>query len=324
VPSRQPLPFVARLLLLAGSAAVAAACVPEPVPHTQRDVPRHQRGIDLSLPYLAFRGRAGQMGDLGRVASTYRLIAVDAEPVHKKFTREELAALRGPEGKNIVLGIVDVGFCDRTQFYWKSAPDELLSCASNLLGQIGARKDHPQQVWMRVDDPDYQSLIVEYVAPRIAKSGVDGFLLDGLELLDRPDDDPEAPCDSDCVNGAIDLLTALRKEFPDMVVVMNGGFSKEVREAMGRDRIPFLLDGIVAEEVYTPSYDAQKEADLSDWRGQRKVNGRPFAVITQDYVDGCDDTASAQKIFATSRSHGFSPAVSPSPTGRARVCSWGF
>jgi cysteinyl-tRNA synthetase, unknown class len=310
-------------MLLAGAAAVTVACVPEPIPQTPRNTPRHQRGIDVSAPFLAFRGRASQMGDLGRVAQAFRMIAVDAEPADMRFTRAQVEALRG-DGRNTVLGIVNVGFCDRTQFYWKAAPDELLPCAANLHAQIGERSDHPQQVWMALDDYEYQELIVNYVAPRIVRAGVDGLFLDGMELLDHDDDDDEAACDADCVAGGVALLAALRKEFPDLPIVMNGGISKRVRTTIGRRRVPYLLDGVVGEDIYLPSYDAQKEADLLDWRAQRAVNGRPFAVISQDHVASCDDANAARLVYQSSLAHGFSPAVDLAATSRARVCFWGF
>jgi cysteinyl-tRNA synthetase len=318
---------MSRAALLAAALAslfASAACVPEQGLHTQADVPRHQRGIDVSGPFLAFHGRAAQMGDLTQVAQQYRLIAVDAEPGDQRFTREELATLRAG-GRNIVLGFVNVGFCDRAQPYWNTAPDGLLPCVANQSAQIGPRASHPGQSWMSLDDDEYHKLILEYVAPRIEKAGVDGFLLDGLELLDHGPEDDEAACDSDCVAGGVQLLVSLRKAFPDMVMVMAGGLSQPVRDAIGAGRAPFLLDGVVGEGVYTPSYDAGREAGLLGWKGMGlKVNGHPMALLTQDYVTGCDDVAWARTVYQTSRGHGFSPSIAPSQAGRPRICHWGF
>src|SRR5690242_11311783 len=43
-------------------------------------VPRRQRGMNVTGPWLTFHGAARQMGDLGDVASRFGLIAIDADP----------------------------------------------------------------------------------------------------------------------------------------------------------------------------------------------------------------------------------------------------
>lgn len=321
LPHRRQAP----VLLLAPLTLTLAACVPvaSPTPRTEADTPHHRRGIEFSAPFLAFRGRAEQMGDVGQVSSTYRLIAVDADPGAQSFTAHDLATLQA-RGRNLVLGILDVGFCDRRSRQWSSAPDGYLPCVANLSAQIGERRDHPQEVWMSPEDYEYQRLIVEDVAPRIALTGVDGFLLDGLELLDHGDEDVEAPCDADCQAGALVLLEALRREFPNLVFLAQGGLSR-TRVLLGRGRAARLLDGVIGEGVYAPSYSAAKEAELVAWQAMGlTVNGRPFAVITQDYVKSCDDVAWAQSAYEASRSHGFVPAVGLAYSSRPRVCPWQF
>jgi cysteinyl-tRNA synthetase len=270
------------------------------------------------------------MGDLNEVASTFRVIAVDADPAHDKFSAAELSTLKAG-GRNIVLGILNVGFCDRDQSYWRIASEGILPCAANLHAQIGERVDRPRQVWMDLEDPEYLRLLGEYVAPRLVRAGVDGFLLDGFDLLDHGIDD-DAACDKDCVAGGLAFLAALRSEFPDLIFVMQGGLSRPVREGhvervhedhVQRTRVATLIDGIVGEQVYTPTYNAQKEADLLAWKALGlKINGHPLAIITQDYVKSCDDHAWAQMVWTASHSHGFSPAVGEPPVNRPRICRW--
>jgi cysteinyl-tRNA synthetase len=272
------------------------------------------------------------MGDLAQVAADYRLIAVEAEPTQGKFSVQEVSTLQA-NGRNLVLGIIDVGFCDRDESYWRTASDGWLPCVANLHAQIGERAGRPRQVWMDLEDKEYQHLLGEYVAPRVARTGVDGFLLEGFDLLDHgPDDD--APCDSDCVAGGLAFLASLREEFPSLTFVIQGGLSRNVRAAhvdrIHEDRIESLpvsslIDGIVAEGVYTPAYDAKKEAALLAWKAlDLKVAGHPFAIITEDYVKSCDDVAWAELVWKASRSHGFTPGVGLSPIYRPRVCHWGF
>lgn len=311
-----------RALFLAGI-FVLVACTPEAPLRNQRDVPRHRRGIDSSGPFLTFRGRAKQMGDLAQIAAKYRVIAIDADPAHKGFTPEDMATLRAG-GRNVVLGILNVGYCDRRQVQWSRAPEGLIPCVSNLAAQIRERSALPQQVWMELDDYEYERLLVEWVAARLEKAGVDGFLLDGLELMDHGGDDDEAPCDADCVAGGVDFLTALRRDYPDTIFVMDGGVSQPVRDALLKVHPTDLLDGIVAENVYVPRYDAGKEAELTAWKNLGlRVGNQPFALITQDYVGSCDDLAQARESYQASRSHGFSPSVALSPVARQRICDWG-
>jgi cysteinyl-tRNA synthetase len=311
---------VVAAVIVAGIGLVG--CMPVRAPRPQADAPRRRRGIDVSGPFLDFHGAAKQMGDLNHVAANFRVIAVDADPLHDKFSRADIATLRAG-GRNIVLGILNVGFCDRDQSYWRRASDGFMPCVSRLEAQIGERAGHPRQVWMDLEDIEYQRLIGEYIAPRLYRAGVDGFLLDGLELLDHaPDDD--AGCDDDCFDGGIALLAGLRQEFPDLVFLMQGGLTRRVRGArVGHKRVASLIDGIIGEEVYTPSYNADKENDLLAWKSMGlTVNGLPLAVITQDYVDSCKDSAWASMVARASRAHGFSPAVGLSPVKRAQVCDW--
>jgi cysteinyl-tRNA synthetase len=96
-------------------------------------------------------------------------------------------------------------------------------------------------------------------------------------------------------------------------------------EYVERTRVASLIDGIVGEQVYTPSYNAPKEADLLAWKALGlKINGLPLAILTQDYVKSCDDTAWAQMVWNASRSHGFSPAIGEPPVNRPRICHWNF
>lgn len=323
-------PCLGRVVTLA-SVTLFMTCAPILVPQVQSDVPRRKRGIEVSGPFLAFHGSADQMGNLEDVASSFRVIAVDADPADDKFSRNDIKVLRAG-GRNIVLGILNVGFCDRTQTYWSSAPDGLLPCVSNLSAQIGERDGRPQQVWMDQGDDEYQRLIGEYVAPQIEKSGVDGFLLDGLELLDHGADDDEAPCDQDCVDGGLSLLAGLRAEFPKLVFVMQGGLSPNIMRARAKKaigehveeiRVTSLVDGIVGEEVYTPSYNAGKEAALMAWKATgSKLAGHPIAIFTQDYVKTCGDLDWAKMVYRASSSHGFSPGIGLSPVSRGPACRW--
>jgi cysteinyl-tRNA synthetase len=317
-------------LTLLACAALVTGCARIPDPAAASAIPaglgalgpRHQRGIEGGA-FLAFRGRADQMGDLRQVAASYQIIAVDADPSSGRFSREDLAILHGG-GRNAVLGFVDIGFCDRTRGHWATAPEGLLPCVANLQAQIAARNDRPQQTWMDPEDVEYQRLIGEYVAPRVASSGVDGFLLGGLDLLDHgPEDD--VPCDQDCVAGGLGIVAGLRKEFPDLIFVMEGGLSWIVRGArVGHTHLASMIDGVVGEGIYAPTFQPGREADLLEWKldGEKVASAehRAFAVFTEDYVNSCQDVAGARAIWQSSRARGFSPSVGMSPISRGKLC----
>jgi cysteinyl-tRNA synthetase len=319
------------VLGLTGCAPVAA---PAPVISfaVPRDVPRRRREIDVTGRFLSFHGRADQLGDLSEIASIFRVIAIDADPADGKFSRADIAALRAG-GRNIVLGNLDVGFCDRSAAHWSVAPDGLLPCVANLAAQIGERSGRPQEVWMDLEDEEYQRLIGEYEAPQIERAAVDGFLLEGLDLLDHGPDDDEAPCDEECVGGGLALLAALRDEFPQMSLVIQGGLSPGIRKAHAKRsdgehvqeiRVSSLIDGVVGEEVYTPRYNPGKEAALLAWQkmGARAAE-HPLAIFTQDYVRSCRDVDWARVVYRASASHGFSPGIGPPPVSRGPACRFG-
>jgi cysteinyl-tRNA synthetase len=327
---------VLTVLTLLAAAVAVTACAPVIAPpggaDGPNDVPRGRREIDVSGRFLAFHGSADQMGDLAAVASTFRVIAVDADPADGKFSRRDVTALRAG-GRNVVLGILNVGFCDRTAMIWSVAPDGLLPCVSNLSAQIGERSGRPQQVWMDLEDEEYQRLIGEYEAPQLQKAGVDGFLLEGLDLLDHGPDDLEAPCDQDCVEGGLTLLAALRTEFPRMTFVMQGGLSPAIRKGHAKRangehveeiRVSSLIDGVLGEEIYTPNYNPGKEAALLAWKAMgARWSGHPLPIFTQDYVKTCRDVDWARLVYRASSSHGFHPGIGLSPVSRGPICRFG-
>jgi cysteinyl-tRNA synthetase, unknown class len=328
--SRSSSPGISWALVLVS--ATLTACTPTLTPQTSNEVRLRKREVELTGPFLEFHGSAEQLGNLDEIAAIFRVIAIDASPRNDKFTRDDVRRLSA-DGRNVVLGILSVGFCDRTETYWSSAPDGLLPCVANLQAQIGERDGRPQEVWMDLEDEEYQHLIGEYEAPEIERAGVDGFLLDGLEILDHGPDDPEAPCDRDCVDGGLSLLAALRTEFPKLVFVIQGGLSPAIMHARAKhvsgdhvEEILFtsLIDGVVGEEVYAPRYDAGKEAALDAWKVMgSKMAGRRLGIFTQDYVGSCNDVDWARNIAQASRSHGFIPSVGLSPVSRRPACRWG-
>ncbi len=304
------------------SSTVGAGGRPAPADVHQ---PGHQRGIPDNAPWLSFYGTARQMGDLRRVAAGFRLINIDADPAIGNFTRADIAVLRAG-GRNTVLSYLNVGACERDRSYWRTAPTGFVPCGENRAAQIAPYPRYPKEVWMNPGNADYRRLIVEHVASRLAATGVDGFFLDNLEIIEHGAHDEDAPCDTTCTRGGLMLVAQLRQRFPDLVLVMQNATSLATRAAhVNGVPFPSLLDGVSREETYAPKYDREAESDLLAWQALRlRPNGRPFSITTEDYVGSCAQQARARRVYAKSRERGFSPYATISSANQDSVCYWGF
>ena len=288
-------------------------------------MPRARRGIARNAPWVAFYGTADEMGDLARVATTFRLIVIDADPKIGNFTRAQIATLHAG-GRNTVVSYLDVGSCERARSYFHVAPRGLTPCGANTAAQLGRYTGYPDEVWMNPANPSYQQLILEHVAPRLAATGVDGFFLDNLELLEHGAHAREAPCDAACVAGGLALVRALRQAYPTQVIIMQNATSEVTRTAVvGGVTFPTLLDGISEEETYAPVFHRDAEARLRAWQALGlTIDGHPFSITTEDYVGSCRNAKAAAAVRARSRARGFSPYVTTASADQSSICGWSF
>jgi cysteinyl-tRNA synthetase len=288
------------------------------------------RGFPEVGPWVSFYGTAVQMGDLSRAARAFRIIDIDADPGDDgrgNFTDDELRVLQAG-GHNRVLSYLNLGSCERFRTYWSHAPDGLVPCGANRSAMLRAYAEYPDETWMDLGNGDYQRLIVEHVAPRLAARGVDGFYLDNLEVVEHADaGSPEGVCSPACRQGGLDLVRMLRERFPGMLLVMQNATSDVTRLGTTHGvRFATLLDGIAHEDVYRPAPDAEAEAQLVAWArlGLRAKSGQPFFIGVEDYVGTCANADAARSVYARSRSHGFSPYVSDASGSQKVVCYWPF
>ncbi len=261
------------------------------------------------------------MGDLGKVAATFRLINIDVDPDLANFTPEQIQTLRDG-GRNRVISYMNLGACEDFRTHWSAAPSGILSCSANRTAQLGPYYGYPSETWMNVGNPEYQRLILEHVAPRLAAQGVDGFFLDNMELLENDD-----LCDAACIQGGLDLIGKLRERFPSHVLIMQNATDDVLRlgtTTQGR-RYAELLDGISHEDVYIPPSHAVIEQELLKWKNlELKPAGHPFWISTEDFAGNCDNVEEARESYRRSRAAGFSPYVSDSSGGQQVVCYWPF
>ena len=306
------------------AAGTASPAVPVPTAISQSA----SRGFPVSAPWVSFYGTATQMGDLARVARTFRVINIDADPAGDSepdggnFARAQVAQLKSG-GQNRVISYLNVGSCENTRTYWNSVPAGYVAAKNFALGPYSG---YPDEQWMDLSSPDYQNLIVNYVAARLAAQGVDGFYLDNMELVEHNPMDANGPCSPACRQGGLDLVRKLREKYPNLLIVMQNATSDITRlGTTGGVAFPSLLDGISHEDIYGSDFLADAETEMKSWRDMKLTSGgHPFWIATEDYVGNSSNTSQAQSVYTRSRAQGFSPYVSDASASQQQVFYWGF
>lgn len=284
------------------------------------------RGFPDYGPWASFYGSATKI-DLAKMAATYRIMDIDADPDMGNFSPTQIKQLQNG-GKNRVLSYLNLGSCENFRSYWNTAPTGLIPCSTNKAAQMGTYSGYANEVWMNLSNPDYQRLVLNYIAPRLVAQGVDGFYFDNMEIVEHGTNTKNGPCDAQCSQGGLDLIAKLRDKYPNMLFVMQNATSDTTRlgkatGAAGSVSFPSLLDGVAHEEVYKPTYDSGSEDEMVKWNLMNLMpGGRKFFVGTLDYVGNCTNTAEATSAFQSSRARGFSPSVSDASAGQQTVCYW--
>lgn len=261
------------------------------------------------------------------MAATYRIMDIDADPDMGNFTLAQIKTLQNG-GQNKVLSYLNLGSCENFRGYWSTVPSGLLSCSANKAAQRGTYGGYADEVWMNMGDPEYQRLVLEYIAPRLVARGVDGFYFDNMEILEHGTNTTNGPCDAACSQGGLNLIAKLRDKYPNLLFVMQNATSDVTRlgkatGANGTVAYPSLLDGIAHEEVYKPRYDSEAETQMVNWSAMNlSPGGRKFFIGTLDYVGSCGNLTDATSAFRSSRARGFSPSVSDASASQQTVCYW--
>ncbi len=283
------------------------------------------RGFPEAGPWVSFYGPARAVMPLERVANTFRIINIDADPGVAAFSPAQIAILKA-KGRNRVISYMNVGACESFREYHKVVPPGFVSCKANVRAQRGRYAGYADETWMDLSHPDYQRLIVDHVADRLARTGVDGFYLDNMEIVEHGEETGNGPCGARCRQGGLELVARLRHAFPDHLIVMQNATSDVTRLGQTESGpFPALLDGIAHESVFAPSLDDEALSQLEAWKAMKmKVGDRPFWIGVEDYVGNCRNVAKAKKVYAANRARGFSPYASDTSAGQQRICFWKF
>ncbi len=283
------------------------------------------RGFPVLAPWVSCYGSTKDMGDLNKVAQTFRIINIDADPDVGNFTKEQVTQLKNG-GRNRVISYLNVGSAETFRSYWSKVPDGFVAAKDNKAAHVGAYDGYPDETWMDVGNADYQKLIVDYVAPRLVEQGADGFFLDNLEIVEHEADEKNGACSAGCRQGGLDLVRRLREKYPNLLIVTQNATGDITRLGeTGGVSFPSLLDGISHEEVYAPNPDEDAEKELLAWKAlDLKPGGRPFWIGTEDYVRKATNVAKAEKVYAKSRANGFSPYAADESGKQQKVFYWEF
>ena len=311
-----------------GSLPAAGATKEAMTEATKVAIPRPRgpgRGFPASGPWVSFYGAAKAIKPLSRVADRFRIINIDADPGVGAWTPAEIAELKAA-GRNRVISYLNVGSCEAFREYFTKVPPGFVPCKQNLRAQRGRYAGYPDEIWMDPSNPDYARLIVDHVALRLARTGVDGFFLDNLEIVEHGDKTNNGPCGDRCRQGGLELMAALRKAYPHHLIVMQNATSDITR--LGTTELgplPHILDGISHEQVLAPERDAQALSELRAWQSMKlQPGGRPFFIGVEDYVGTCRNLQKARAIYAENRRNGFSPYAADASAGQQQICWWPF
>jgi cysteinyl-tRNA synthetase len=283
------------------------------------------RGFPFMGPWVSFYGPSKTVKPLSKVAASFRIINIDADPTVGAWTPAEIAELRAG-GRNRVISYLNVGSCETYREYFKKVPPGFVPCGQNLRAQRGRYAGYPDEIWMDLSNPDYTKLIVDHVALRLARTGVDGFFLDNMEIVEHGDKTNNGPCGDRCRQGGLELIAALRKAFPDHLIVMQNATSDITRlGTTDSGPLPHLLDGISHEQVFAPERDVQALTELRAWAAMKlRPGGRSFFIGVEDYVGTCKNLKKAHATYVEVRRNGFSPYATDASAGQQQICYWPF
>jgi cysteinyl-tRNA synthetase, unknown class len=271
--------------------------------------------------WAVYYGR-GSAINIAQAAGTFKVIVIDADPGNgtPAFSATQIAALKASGTK--VLSYLNFGACEKSRTYWNTVPSGFVSCGANTSAQINRYSGY-QEYWMNPANADYQNLIVNYVAPRLAATGIDGFMLDNFEIVGHGASSSSAPCDATCAQGGLDLVKQLRDRFPDLAIVPNAAPVSVIGASSGGVSFPWLIDGVIAEQVFLPSTSASVVQQLRSWQSTEQNLGRSgFFVGSLDYASSCTATSTAQIAWTAAQTAGFSPSIATSLLDS--ICWWSF
>ena len=200
----------------------------------------------------------------------------------------------------LLIGYLSLGEAEEFRDYWEEIAEEDWVLFENPNWKADHLIDPRSSAWRK--------LVVKTIARHISDFGYDGFMLDTLdtaEMLLELDQTGFAGVRE----GMADIIQALRRKFPDKIIIANRGLQIIPLAAEA-------LDGVLVEDVRS-MYDFKQKASRrltpheQEWIDNQLLNisllGLP--VFALDYVDPPDPPL-ANAVFAELKQAGFHPFIS--------------
>lgn len=223
----------------------------------------------------------------------YRLVVFDSEH-HPRIDRLH------DRGKTVV-GYLSVGEVEEHRPWYREV------AGWGILG-----KENPDWKGSRCVDPRdrrWTKMVVETLIPRLLHAGFDGVFLDTLDNAGDLERDASGKY-AGAIEAAARLVAAIRRAWPDIVIVQNRGFEILPRTAP-------LIDYVLAESLAADWDFAKKRASLvaeaeyakrlAPIRAAKRAAPK-LQLLSLDYWDPTDADG-IRRIYARQRANGLSPLV---------------
>lgn len=221
-----------------------------------------------------------------------QMLVLDADNIGR-LTEEDKAG-------RVCLAYLSLGEAEEFRWYW----NEVRGAAWILGENPNWGRDHLVDTRSHA----WRHLVVKQVARRLIDRGYDGFMLDTLDTVESLMQ-TDAKRFAGVATGMARIVSALRAEYPDAVLLANRGFSMLPQTA------PYI-DGLLVEGVRsTYDFAAKKSRDLKPdeiaWMDAQlgKARGLGLPIFALDYVEPPDPEHAAE-VEERLRQAGCRPLVS--------------
>ena len=219
------------------------------------------------------------------------VLDADAHPDLSKIDHE----------KSLIFGYVSLCEVGPYRWYWEQIKNEKWVLGKNKQWD---------SAFIDVRSPEWKSFILNTVIPRIVKKGFRGLFLDTIdsaEYLEKYNPEKKHP---DMMKHMVSLIKAIRKQYPDLFLIANRGFTilPEIADA---------IDAVVAESVFVEHNFANASSRLREKQEilptisllQKLQKKQRLLILSLDYVEQGDERT-RQEVQSVSRQYGFVPYTS--------------
>lgn len=203
-------------------------------------------------------------------------------------------------GKTI-LGYLSLGEAENHRHHFAQVKEQGLLFFEN--------KDWPGSFFIDCRNPLWAKMVIETLIPEILQQGFHGLFIDTMDNPGYLENlDPKKY--QGMRQGGIDLIKAVRRNYPDIPIMINRGFDL-------LDDLIYDVDSILAEstrstfnpetKTYTLTANADYEAITAKLRRYKEIRPR-IGLYSLDYWDPADAKGRAE-IYRQQREHGLIPQV---------------